>query len=113
MNGKGAATMVKRMAKGKSNEFENAFRKLETIVNKLEQEELSLDESLTLFEEGIGLSRFCHTRLEEIEQKIETILADAKGDPAVRPFEGEGDAGGEEEGEDDGEDDDDGEGVPF
>lgn len=112
MSGKGTAATVKSMAKGKSNEFENAFRKLETIVNKLEQEELSLDESLTLFEEGIGLSRFCHTRLEEIEQKIETILADAKGDPSVRAFEGE-EKSGEGDGEDEDVEDDDGGGVPF
>jgi len=95
------------MAKGKSNEFEQAFRKLETIVGKLEGEELSLDESLKLFEEGIALSRICHSRLEEIEQKIETILADAKGEPVMRDFEGEGD---EAEPEDE---DDEGEGVPF
>lgn len=98
------------MAKAKSNDFEQAFRKLETIVGKLEEEELSLDESLKLFEEGIALSRVCHTRLEEIEKKIETILADAKGDPVVRDFEGEGD---QAEPEDDDDDEDDGEGVPF
>lgn len=100
------------MAKGRSNEFEQAFRKLETIVGKLEQEELSLDESLKLFEEGIGLSRFCHSRLEQIERKIETILADAKGDPAIREFDDSS-----ERDEDDEDDDEvgteDGEDVPF
>jgi len=76
-------------ARPRSNEFEKAFQQLEKIVQRLESEELPLDESLQLFEEGIRLSRFCHQRLEEVEKKIETILADAKGQPQVEPFEAE------------------------
>jgi exodeoxyribonuclease VII small subunit len=71
----------------RANEFEKSFQQLETIVKRLEGEELPLDESLTLFEEGIRLSRFCHQRLEEVEKKIELILADAKGQPRIEPFE--------------------------
>jgi exodeoxyribonuclease VII small subunit len=74
------------MAATRANDFENAFQKLESIVQRLESEELPLDESLRLFEEGIGLSRFCHQRLEEVEKKIELILADAKGQPKTEPF---------------------------
>lgn len=77
------------MARPRSNEFEKAFQQLEKIVGRLESEELPLDESLQLFEEGIRLSRFCHQRLEEVEKKIELILADAKGEPVTEPFEGE------------------------
>ena len=73
-------------ARPRSNEFEKAFQQLEKIVQRLEREELPLDESLQLFEEGIRLSRFCHQRLEEVEKKIETILADAKGQPVTEPF---------------------------
>src|SRR5215208_4870038 len=76
-------------ARPRSSEFEKAFQQLETIVKRLEGEELPLDESLQLFEEGIRLSRFCHQRLEEVEKKIELILADAKGQPVTEPFEGE------------------------
>ncbi len=83
-------------ARPRSNEFEKAFQQLEKIVQRLESEELPLDESLQLFEEGIGLSRFCHQRLEEVEKKIELILADAKGQPATEPFESE-DLDGEDE----------------
>lgn len=82
------------------NDFEKSFQQLEKIVQRLESEELPLDESLQLFEEGIRLSRFCHQRLEEVEKKIELILADAKGQPVTEPFEDEGglDAGdGDEE----------------
>jgi exodeoxyribonuclease VII small subunit len=77
------------MAARSPNEFETAFQKLEKIVQRLENEELPLDESLQLFEEGIRLSRFCHQRLEEVEKKIELILADAKGQPVTEPFEEE------------------------
>jgi len=77
-------TMARR-----STEFEKSFEKLEKIVHRLENEELSLDESLKLFEDGIGLSRFCHAKLEEVERKIELILADAKGEPKTEPFEEE------------------------
>ena len=75
--------------RAKPNEFETAFQKLEKIVQRLEGEEMPLDESLQLFEEGIKLSRFCHQRLEEVEKKIELILADAKGQPVTEPFEDE------------------------
>jgi exodeoxyribonuclease VII small subunit len=77
------------MAARRPNEFEKAFQQLEKIVQRLEGEELPLDESLQLFEEGIRLSRFCHQRLEEVEKKIELILADAKGQPVIEPFEDE------------------------
>jgi exodeoxyribonuclease VII small subunit len=75
------------MAARRGNDFEKAFKELETIVQRLEAEELPLDESLRLFEQGISLSRFCHQRLEEVEKKIELILADAKGQPRTEPFE--------------------------
>ena len=71
----------------KSNEFEKSFQQLETIVKRLESEEMPLDESLQLFEEGIRLSRFCNQKLEEVEKKIELILSDAKGQPRIEPFE--------------------------
>ena len=77
------------MPRAKSSEFEKAFQELEDIVRRLESEELPLDESLQLFEEGIRLSRFCNQKLEEVEKKIELILADAKGQPRVEAFEEE------------------------
>jgi exodeoxyribonuclease VII small subunit len=83
--------------RAKSNDFEKAFQELEKIVQRLEGEELPLDDSLQLFEEGIRLSRFCHQRLEEVEKKIETILADAKGQPVTEPFEADEMLGDDEE----------------
>jgi exodeoxyribonuclease VII small subunit len=77
------------MTRTRANDFEKSFQQLEKIVQRLESEELPIDESLELFEEGIRLSRFCNSKLEEVEKKIELILADAKGQPRVEPFEAE------------------------
>jgi exodeoxyribonuclease VII small subunit len=70
----------------RTNEFEKAFQQLEKIVQRLESEELPLDDSLQLFEEGIRLSRFCNQKLEEVEKKIELILADSQGQPRIEGF---------------------------
>lgn len=57
----------------KEENFEELVEKLENITNKLEKEQLSLDESVKLFEEGMKISKACNSKLEEAEQKI-TIL---------------------------------------
>ena len=54
--------------------FEDSLKKLEDIVNKLEGGDLTLEESLKLFEEGIKLSRLCTKQLEEAERKVEILL---------------------------------------
>jgi exodeoxyribonuclease VII small subunit len=63
--------------------FEQALAALERIVERLEKGELTLEESLTLYEEGIRLSRLCHGKLEEAEGKIEMLLKDGTGEPAL------------------------------
>lgn len=100
------------MARSRGNEFENAFQKLEGIVAKLENEEISLDDSLKLFEEGVTLSRFCHSKLEEIEKKIETIVADSKGNPKTAPFNAEDEDVDETDDEDGDGDEEEGK-IPF
>jgi len=65
--------------KGKQIQFEEAFKRLEDIVTKLESGDLSLEESMTLFEEGITLTKTCKTRLEAAEQKIQLLLKDSDG----------------------------------
>ena len=67
--------------------FEEALQELENIVHRLEEGKLSLDESLTLFEEGIKLSRLCAQRLDEAEKKIEILLKDESGAFYRKPFE--------------------------
>ncbi|MDY6863252.1 MAG: exodeoxyribonuclease VII small subunit [Thermodesulfobacteriota bacterium] len=66
--------------------FEEAFKKLEEVVGKLEGGDLSLEDSLKLFEEGIDLSRFCSKKLDEAEKKVEILLKDTHGDILARPF---------------------------
>lgn len=56
-------------------DFEGAIAELESIVKKLEEGDLALEQSLALYERGVQLSRFCHARLEEAERRIE-ILSD-------------------------------------
>ncbi len=54
-------------------DFESAIKELESIVDSLERGDLPLDQSLQLFERGVQLSRFCHTRLEDAERRIEIL----------------------------------------
>ena len=54
-------------------DFEAALTELEAIVKKLEENEQTLESSLALYERGVQLSRFCHTRLEEAERRIEVL----------------------------------------
>ena len=54
-------------------DFESAVAELETIVKKLEDGDLALEKSLELFERGVQLSRFCHSKLEEAERRIEIL----------------------------------------
>ncbi len=60
--------------------FEEALGRLEEIVQRMEGEDLSLEESLRLFEEGVRLTRLCAKRLDEAQRKIEILTRDEKGD---------------------------------
>ncbi len=61
------------MGKKEDTNFEELIKKLEEITNKLEKEQLSLDESVKLFEEGMKISKECNSKLEDAEKRI-TIL---------------------------------------
>ncbi|HET9024089.1 MAG TPA: exodeoxyribonuclease VII small subunit [Burkholderiaceae bacterium] len=54
-------------------DFEAALTELDSIVKKLEDGDIPLEQSLQLFERGVQLSRFCHARLEEAERRIEIL----------------------------------------
>lgn len=56
--------------------FEEAFEKLRQISEKIESENLTLDESIALFEEGVKLSAYCSKILEEAKQKITKLSGD-------------------------------------
>ncbi len=55
----------------KTMSFEEAMRELEEIVRKMQDEELSLDESMELYTEALKLTKFCTTKLEAAKKKIE------------------------------------------
>ena len=65
--------------------FEESMQKLETIANELEKGNLSLDESVNKFEEGMKLSKKCNDFLESAERKI-TILINNGNDMAEEDF---------------------------
>ena len=66
--------------------FEDCIQRLEKIVHELEQGEVPLEKSLTLFEEGMQLSASCRKELEEAEGKVE-ILLKQNGKMQAEPFE--------------------------
>jgi len=70
-----------------SQTFENSLGDLEKIVRNLEQGDLSLEESLKLFEKGVKLSRECQARLDQAERRIEVLLQDVEGNPELQAIE--------------------------
>jgi exodeoxyribonuclease VII small subunit len=66
-------------------DFESAIAELESIVKTLEEGDLALEKSLALFERGVQLSRFCHSKLEDAERRIEILneRGDVKAAPAA------------------------------
>ena len=72
-------------------EFEKSLTRLEEVVKRLESTDLSLDEAMKLFEEGVKLSRDCQKQLEEAEGRVEILLRKADGKIQAEPFETNGD----------------------
>ena len=71
----------------KNKSFEEALRELEGIANRLEEGDLPLEEALQFFEEGVKLSRYCHTKLDEAQKRVEILLKDERGNMTAQPFE--------------------------
>lgn len=66
--------------------FEESLNELDTIVQSLEQGELNLEESMTLFERGLNLSQLSQVKLSAAEQKVK-ILLEKNGSPQLTDFE--------------------------
>ncbi|WP_193143103.1 MULTISPECIES: exodeoxyribonuclease VII small subunit [unclassified Meridianimarinicoccus] len=62
--------------------FEEAMKALEDVVGKLEAGEVSLDDSITLYERGAALKKHCEARLKAAEEKIAAITLDENGEAA-------------------------------
>lgn len=70
-----------------SKSFEEAASELEQIVARLEKGDISLEESITNFQKGIELSRYCAAKLDEAEKKISVLLQDQEGNLIEKDFE--------------------------
>jgi len=70
--------------------FEDAMKRLEEIGQDLESGDLSLEDSLKVFEEGMKLVNFCSKKLEEAEQKISLLVKEGEDKYTHQPFEKNG-----------------------
>ncbi len=66
--------------------FEQAFQELEKVVQQLEGGDLSLEQTLALFERGMVLAKLCESKLDEAEQKVTQLSAAGSEGPALTPF---------------------------
>lgn len=64
------------MSDSEKPDFENNMKALESLVERLESGELSLDDAMKTFEQGIKLTRECQTALDEAEQKVQVLLGE-------------------------------------
>ena len=76
--------------KNKAVDFEKALEQLETLVTTLESGDLSLEQSLKAFEEGVKLTRECQTQLNEAEQRVQ-MLVEEQGELVSVEFDSEED----------------------
>ncbi len=76
--------------KKKAADFEQSLNALETLVNNMEQGDLTLEESLQAFATGIQLTRECQTRLAEAEQQV-TLLQEQQGQIRLSEFDANND----------------------
>ena len=66
--------------------FETGIQELEKIIARLEQGEISLDESFTLYQQGVSLSKKCSQQLQEMEQKIQIVSLNSDEDDLISDF---------------------------
>jgi len=78
--------MVKKKAPG----FEEHLEALQQIVDELETGELSLDESLARYKEGVKRLKSCHDLLRQAEDQVKVLIQDSEGERVEEPFESEG-----------------------
>lgn len=64
------------MAEQKTQTFEEAMEKLETLVERLEEGDVPLEEAISIYKEGMELSKLCHDKLTLVEEQLTQILTD-------------------------------------
>jgi exodeoxyribonuclease VII small subunit len=98
--------------------FEDELKDLEGIVGQIDSGELSLEDSITAFERGVGLVRSLNQKLDEVERKVELLMRNAQGELKSTPYDPSAAAGAEsgdkpDDSRKDGRKKDDDEDVPF
>ena len=73
-------------SKKKGDDFEKSLEQLEQLVSKMESGELSLEESLKTFEEGVKLTRLCQEKLADAEQRVQTLVEE-QGEACLEDYE--------------------------
>ena len=76
--------MARKETSGQS--YEAALEDIERIVEQLESGDLSLEDSLAIFEKGVGLTKYCYQKLDEVEKKIEILTKDREGKLQLKNF---------------------------
>ena len=66
--------------------FEDSLKRLESIVDQLEKGDLTLEDSIKLFEEGVGLSAACKQQLDAAEGKVQMLIKQRDGSLKAEPF---------------------------
>lgn len=88
---KSSKAVVAGGARSEDLPFEEALKRLESIVEKMESDDLPLETLLARFEEGTRLAKICQTKLTEAELKIQQLEKNATGELALKPFESSAD----------------------
>jgi exodeoxyribonuclease VII small subunit len=81
--------MTKTKALPKNLSFEKALERLQEIVAELEDPEKGLETSLELFEEGVALSRFCRSKIDEIQKRVDVVLKESPEGLVTGPLDDE------------------------
>ena len=71
--------------KKKEASFEEAFHRLETILERMNAQDVPLEESLKLFEEANALITLCHNQLTDAERRVEVLVKNRQGEIALSP----------------------------
>lgn len=74
------------MAKKKEEQFEEAIKRLQGIVEKMEKGDLPLEEAMESFSEGVRLVQYCHQKLEQAENRVQMLMKDQQGSWSATAF---------------------------
>ncbi len=66
--------------------FEDNFTRLEKILEKLESDDVTLEETIKMYEEGLMLTKFCYDKLNNAELRIKEINKSLKGELEIKDY---------------------------